>query len=453
MKLYSLRALMLGSTALCGLMIAVPVCEAATLPQGGRVVVGAGTISQSGATLTVDQSGNRAIVHWDSFSIGPGGTVQFNNGSGATLNRVTGGELSSILGTLKASGTLYLINPNGIVVGASGQVVTGGSFIASTHDILNDAFLNGQPLLFKGDSTAKVENLGSISSTGGNVFLIARDVLNKGTISAPQGTVGLAGGHEVLLTESTGRDSERVLVRVGPGSVDNQGTIEATQAELKAAGGNIYALAGNNGGVIRATGSVTRDGRVWLVADGGHVQNTGTVSARNADGSGGTVTVSAPGRMVMNTGTLAADGTRGGAVRVSADRVANQGRISADGSDGDGGAVTVAYGKTYIDTTASTLSARGRAKGGSVSVSSTAPNSTLFASGQHIADGTGGGSSGGSIDLFGGTISLVDAVLDASGGASGGSIRIGGDYQGSGAMLKAATTLLSPTTTVRADAR
>ncbi len=40
--------------------------------------------------------------------------VMFQNGSGATLNRVTGGSLSAIL--LSATGDVYLINPQGIVV-------------------------------------------------------------------------------------------------------------------------------------------------------------------------------------------------------------------------------------------------------------------------------------------------------------------------------------------------
>jgi len=63
------------------------------LPTGGKVAAGQASLSQAGSTLTVSQSTSKSIIDWSSFSIGQGQTVQFNNGSGATLNRVlTGGH-------------------------------------------------------------------------------------------------------------------------------------------------------------------------------------------------------------------------------------------------------------------------------------------------------------------------------------------------------------------------
>src|SRR5665213_963335 len=61
------------------------------LPSGGHYVAGNG------------------IIDWTNFSIGAKKSVTFDNGSGATLNRVTGGNLSKIAGSLNATGTLYLI--------------------------------------------------------------------------------------------------------------------------------------------------------------------------------------------------------------------------------------------------------------------------------------------------------------------------------------------------------
>lgn len=314
-----------------------------TLPKGGAFVAGAGTIGQSGTAMTIDQTTARGVIDWKSFSIGQGGSVTINNGSGATLNRVTGGELSTILGTLKATGTLYLINPQGVVVGATGTVVAGGDFVASTHDVANEHFMRGGTLLFTGDSSGTVRNLGKISSTGGDVILIAREVTNAGTIQAPRGTVGLAGGQEVLLTEG-GKDGERVFVRVGPGRVDNQGTVEAAQAELKAAGGNVYALAGNNGGVVRATGTEIRQGRIWLTAPSGDVTNAGTLEARNADGSGGWVTVAAERGTATHQGAIDVRGAGpardGGTAVVTGERVTLIGRSRIDASGtGKGGTV------------------------------------------------------------------------------------------------------------------
>jgi filamentous hemagglutinin family protein len=268
----------------------LPMARAAgPLPQGGAFIRGQGAISSGTSSLTIDQSSSRGVIDWHSFSIGSGNTVAFHNGAGATLNRITGGDPSWILGKLTATGGLYLINPQGILVGPSGVVSTGGRFVAATLDICNDAFINGgDALTLSGTSDARVINLGRISSSGGDVFLIARHaVVNAGTVEAPNGTAELAVGGTVLLQDSA--SSRQVFVQTGSeGTVVNKGPINAAQVSLQAADGNVYALAGG-GTRIRATGTASRDGHVWLVADSGRVEQLGKIAASNADGSGGTV--------------------------------------------------------------------------------------------------------------------------------------------------------------------
>ncbi|MBC8746405.1 MULTISPECIES: two-partner secretion domain-containing protein [Paraburkholderia] len=261
---------------------------AGALPGGGHFVAGNGSIVASGSTLTINQSSGRGVINWDRFSIGSSNRVVFANGGGATLNRVTGGVPSAIAGTLTASGTVYLINPQGIVIGPRGVVTTTGRFVASTLDADPATFMNGQPLVLAGNSDSRVVNLGNIASTGGDVFLIARNsVVNDGTISAPAGTAELAVGKQVLLQDSA--SGKQVFVQAGAGgAVTNRGVIQAAQISLQAVDGNIYALAGNHD-AIRATGTATRDGHVWLVADTGSVAQRGAIAASNADGSGATV--------------------------------------------------------------------------------------------------------------------------------------------------------------------
>ncbi len=191
-----------------------------------------------------------------------------------------------------------MINPQGIVVGPSGVISTGGRFVASTLDVCDDAFMQGGgSLTLSGDRDASVVNLGKISSSGGDVFLIARGaVINAGTITAPNGTAELAAGDTVLLQDSA--SSRQVFVQTGSqGSVVNKGQVEAAQISLQAADGNVYALAGS-GTRIRATGTASRDGDVWLVADSGRVEQLGKIAASNADGSGGTVDTQARHRAV-----------------------------------------------------------------------------------------------------------------------------------------------------------
>ena len=306
-------------------------------PTGGVVVGGAanGTIIGQGTSVTtINQAANQAIINWQQFSIGQGDTVKFiqPSANAIALNRILSGNPTEIYGSLQANGRVIVINPNGIMVGPGGQVDTKG-FVASTLDVTDAGFLSGGPLLFSGPSTAAVRNQGTIQALGGDVFLIAHMVDNSGTINAPQGTVGLAAGSAVQLVPS---GNERISVLAGNPSaaaavgVNNSGTIAAASAELKAAGGNIYALAINNGGVVRATGIVQENGHIYLRADGGNIQNTGTLAAQNADGSGGTIVLdgghnaTAP-ATVTSSGTIDASGrafgASGGTVEILGDNV------------------------------------------------------------------------------------------------------------------------------------
>ncbi|WP_175943406.1 filamentous hemagglutinin N-terminal domain-containing protein [Caballeronia sp. BCC1704] len=266
-----------------------PVAFAAgPLPQNGRFVAGSGGIASCPDQITITQNSARGVIDWNSFSIGAGNSVRVVNGSGATLSRVTGSNISTIDGNLSATGSFYLINSHGVLIGRQGVVTTGGRFVASTLDTSNAGFMAGGPLTLSGTSNASVVNLGRISSSGGDVFLISISrTENEGRIAAPNGTAELVTGKQVLLKDSA--SGTQVFVQPGSvGDVVNGGTIRAAQVHLEAADGNVYALAGRHA-ALRATGTATRDGHVWLVARQGDVQQHESIDARNSDGTGGTV--------------------------------------------------------------------------------------------------------------------------------------------------------------------
>ena len=334
-------------------------------PVGGQVVAGRATItSPAGGVVNINQLTGRVIINWNSFSIAPGEVTRFIQPSATStaLNRVMSDNPSLIYGSLQANGHVYLINQSGVLVGPGGQVNTAG-FVASALDVNNASFLSGGNLLFSGNSTAAVNNQGSIQALGGDVFLIANTVGNSGSIKAAQGTVGLAAGSSIQLLQS---GQERISVLAGNSSapqaatgVNNTGTIEATTAELKAAGGNIYALAINNGGVIRATSLVNENGSIMLKSDGGNIANSGTLSANNADGSGGSITVdgghnAANPSTVVNTGIIEArgdaPGSTGGSVKILGDHVGLFGSSVVDVSgDAGGGTALVGGGRHGSD--------------------------------------------------------------------------------------------------------
>ncbi|MEZ0297356.1 MAG: choice-of-anchor Q domain-containing protein [Candidatus Methylacidiphilales bacterium] len=298
-------------------------------PGGGTVVGGSATISSGPGQVTVNQTSNRAVVNWNSFTINKGETTTFvqPGSKSAVLNRVTGGTASQIDGSLKANGQVYLVNRNGVVIGKTGRVNTAG-FTASTHDVANSEFMAGGDMTFRGSSGASVINHGKIRATDGDVTLIARQVENTGKITARKGSVNLAGGTEVLVKPSGNVAGQRVFIRSasGSGTVSNSGSIRATTAELHAAGGNEYALAINNTGVIRATGSRTEGGRVLLSSKGGRIVNGegGTIRAVNNDGSGGEVRIAGGQIELKRNSTIDASarrstGGRGGTILVGGD--------------------------------------------------------------------------------------------------------------------------------------
>lgn len=320
-------------------------------PVDGTVAAGAASISSSGDILTVTQTSNNAIINWGSFSIGAGELVRFLQPSAdsAALNRVTGGDPSSIYGTLQANGRVFLINPNGVTVGAGGVINT-QSFVASTLDLDDASFLAGGDLRFAGGSAAGIVNAGRIEALGGDVVLIARTVSNAGELSAPQGAVALAAGGEVLFQPG---GNERVFVQAGSGEalgvgIDQRGRILAATAELKAAGGNVYSLAINNEGLVRAAGVRREGGRVYLVADGGDIAlRDGSVIDAGGEDGGGTALVQGRNIRVERGAALKADALAsgaGGSVSVLAsEAVAFDGIISARGgaAGGDGGSAEV----------------------------------------------------------------------------------------------------------------
>lgn len=136
-------------------------------PTGGVVTGGSATITNAGSELQINQNSNRALIEWNSFNINAGETTRFiqPGASAIALNRVVNSQqVSAINGNLIANGHVLIINPNGVLIGPTGNVDTVG-FIASTADISNDAFMNGGSIMNfdrAGRADAVVENQGSI---------------------------------------------------------------------------------------------------------------------------------------------------------------------------------------------------------------------------------------------------------------------------------------------------
>ncbi|PKN25421.1 MAG: hypothetical protein CVU64_19990, partial [Deltaproteobacteria bacterium HGW-Deltaproteobacteria-21] len=381
------------------LLIAPPYLFA--MPQGAQVQSGQARISQPDLNnMHITQGTNKAIINWQSFSIGRPEAVRFfqPSSSSIALNRVVGGNPSEIYGLLSANGRIYLINTNGIMVGPTGQINV-NSFIASTLGISNEDFLQGNNVFTQsvGKSLASIVNQGAITAAdGGFVSLIAPSVQNQGTITANLGKVFIGGGERVtlnfdgenLISFAIEEEVKGVVLdqegNPAEAIISNQGSINADGGEVilsaKSAIDSIKSVV-NNDGVIAAKSLVNENGVIKLMGgDEGVVANSGTLDAsgKEAGAKGGTVQVLGDKVGLFGNGLIDVSGDAGGGtvlvggdfqgknpsiMNASRTYVSPEFSIKADAlTNGDGGRVIVwsdELTKFYGN-----ISARGGALGG-----------------------------------------------------------------------------------------
>lgn len=298
---------------------------AADLPTGGQIVGGQGSISTSGNQMTIHQQTQNMATNWHSFDVGQNNTVQFvqPDSSSVALNRVTGASGSQIMGTLKANGQVFILNPNGVLFGKDARVNVAG-LVASTKNINTADFMKGQYTLSgSGNPGAQVVNQGSLTtSKGGYIVLAGERVSNSGTVTTPGGKAVLAAGRTVTLQlDNGGLTSVSVNGSVVNALVENRGLISATngQVYLTAKGQDMLLnTVVNNSGTIEAKGLESRGGEIVLNGgDSGVVSQSGQLLADSLTGPGGKITLEGQNiHLAANSLTSATGKTGGGEVYV-----------------------------------------------------------------------------------------------------------------------------------------
>jgi filamentous hemagglutinin family protein len=294
--------------------------------------------SNGQVTVQVQQTAPKAILTWNSFNVGRNTTLYFNQSGGnqtngdpnnwIVLNRVNdpSGVPSQIFGQIKAEGTVYLLNHNGILFGAGSQVNT-GSLLASSLDLFsgnvatsNSDFLNGgiastvnqnneNAFLVDGAFTdgrnhdVVVQQGASIASGAqGYVLLAAPNVSNAGSIVADDGQAFLAAGVQfdepdagsltAPLAVADGTESVLINGQYNPysgGTVTNTGLVQARRGAVHMLGYNV-----DQDGVALASTSINYPGSIELNA-----QDQGETG-------GGTVTYARGGALVLGPNSVTA---------------------------------------------------------------------------------------------------------------------------------------------------
>jgi len=253
-----------------------------------------------------------ALFHsFSEFNVGEGLRVYFANPVGieTIFSRVTGSDVSDILGTLGVNGdaSLFLLNPNGIIFGENARLDIAGSFVASTANSV--VFENGvefsatnpeaPPLLtinltpglqYGSNSNGRITNAGNLAvGAGETLSLYGNTVTSTGILTAPGGTVQIL-GDRVGLFENAQID---VSSEMGGGTVLIGIAEEANNLYIPSVTHATRTFVSPDT-IINANGISNSDGGNVLVWSDKVTRFYGTISARGGEmsGNGGFVEVS-----------------------------------------------------------------------------------------------------------------------------------------------------------------
>jgi filamentous hemagglutinin family protein len=300
-------------------------CNVIANPTGMTVSSGSATASQNGSQLTVTASQN-AFLNWQSFNIAAGETTIFQQPSAQSIvwNQINDKNPSQIFGSLQANGVVVLMNSSGFYFGPNSFVSAAGLVVSTAQNMPQNSGgaweFNGPP------PTASIVNYGKIKiDGGGSAFLIAENVANFGDIVAPGGTIGIAAGQDVLVSERPDGRGLSMKVTLPEGAVDNEGHLVADAGTI-----SVNAQTVNQNGFVQANSVRDENGVIELVAsDKLNLGANSQILARGDDSTpsgGGNVTLQSGNDFRDQVGgeisvAGGAQGGDGGGIEVSAPNI------------------------------------------------------------------------------------------------------------------------------------
>ena len=254
--------------------------------------------------VNIEQTADQAILNWETFNIGGNTTLNFlQNPDWAVLNRVNdpAARPSQILGQLKANGTVFVANRNGVVFGNNSQVNV-RNLVAAAARISDAQFREHGLYSADANTSALTDAVGKVmvergaritthepttaTRGGGYVLLAGHSVENAGQIETRKGQTQLAAGDSFVIrrgvgtaqnTASTTRGNEiapRFVADSTAGSVRNSGLIQAREGDVTLAGRTV-----EQAGVAVATTTLNQRGTVHLLNSASDAAGSVTLAA------------------------------------------------------------------------------------------------------------------------------------------------------------------------------
>src|SRR4029079_7491833 len=304
----------------------------------------------------------------------------------------------------------------GTVVGGSGTIRTPSASTMTINQSTNSANINWTSFSIGANNSVLISQPGASSV-----------LYNKVTGNSPSEIFGhLSANGQVWLVNSNG-------ILFGQGAtIDVGGLIASTLPVVSpdpATGRYVFANSGSSGTVVNQGTITALNGYVGLFAP--QVINQGVISARL-----GSVTRAAGDKITLD---MVGDGL----IKVSVDQAALNAAVLNKGSiDADGGTVllTARSANALLDTVINTdgvIRANTISNHNGTITLDGGDKGTTSASGLLEAKGNDAGTTGGTIKVLGQTVSVLGGTtISAGGDAGGGTVLIGGDYQGKNAEVR-----------------
>ncbi|MBD2044607.1 CHAT domain-containing protein [Coleofasciculus sp. FACHB-64] len=205
---------------------------------------------------------------------------------------------------------------------------------------------------------------------------------------------------------------------------------------------NGFAFAMSQPGAIANAGNLAVNPGQNLTLLGGTVVSTGQLSA-----PGGHITVAAvPGESVVRISQA------GSLLSVEIQPLAAAGNQPNDWKLPIASLPQLLTGAGEVGATKMTVAADGTVHLTGSGTAIPTDTGTVIASGSLNTSNTAPGQTGGTVQIVGNKVGLVGANINASGTLGGGTVRIGGDYQGKGTLPNASRTYVSSDSLIAADA-
>ncbi|HEY9616735.1 MAG TPA: glycosyltransferase, partial [Microcoleaceae cyanobacterium] len=328
-----------------------------------------------------------------------------------------------------SDGTGTIVTPNGNQFDINGGTRSGNNLF---HSFEQFGLNQGQIANFL--SNSQIQNI-LARVTGSNPSII-------------NGLIQVTGGNaNLFLLNPAG------IIFGSNASLNVPGSFTATTANSIGIGNSWFNATGTND-YANLTG--TPNSFAFPMSQPGAIVNAGNLAVPAGQ------SLSLIGGTVVNTGTLSAPG---GQVTVAAVPGQNLVRVNQSGSIlslefqplSSSTAVPITplslpellTGGNLASATGLTVNPNGTVQlTSSGTVIPTTPGTAIVAGNVNVASSA----IGGSVNVVGNQVGLVGANIDASGATGGGTVRIGGDYQGQGTLPNATQTVVTPDSTINADA-